>query len=109
MPAFAEASEAMRASTTKVVSEGSSEQSRPLHLRTLLYGANVDRSAKAAARLGLIILVFATAYVVIAVRLILFGIMPQEHPALRPIPQDRQPQHARMLWTAIAKFSRWTY
>jgi hypothetical protein len=37
-------------------------------VRSLLYGANVDRAVKAKARLGLIIVVFALVYGVIAGR-----------------------------------------
>src|SRR5262249_61193257 len=42
-------------------------------LRTLLYGSNVDRAAKARARIGLAILVFAIGYAVIAARLVMFA------------------------------------
>ena len=38
-------------------------------LGTLLYGRNVDRTAKARARVGLAMLAFAAVYAVIAVRL----------------------------------------
>ncbi len=41
----------------------------------LLYGANVDRSAKARARVGLAIVAFALVYAVIAGRLVFFGVM----------------------------------
>jgi cell division protein FtsI (penicillin-binding protein 3) len=41
----------------------------------LLYGANVDRSAKARARVGLAMAVFVLVYAVIAVRLVFFGVM----------------------------------
>ncbi len=42
-------------------------------VRTLLYGRNVDRTAKARARIGLAILVFAIGYAVIAARLVMFA------------------------------------
>ena len=41
----------------------------------LLYGANVDRTAKARARVGLAIAMFVLVYAVIAGRLIFFGVM----------------------------------
>jgi cell division protein FtsI (penicillin-binding protein 3) len=44
-------------------------------LRGLMYGNNVDRGAKARARVGLAIVAFAAVYVIIAVRLIAFGII----------------------------------
>lgn len=40
----------------------------------LLYGANVDRAAKARARIGLAIVVFSLVYGVIAARLVLYGL-----------------------------------
>jgi cell division protein FtsI (penicillin-binding protein 3) len=46
-------------------------------VRTLLYGRNVDRTAKARARIGLAILVFAVGYAVIAGRLIMFAAAPE--------------------------------
>jgi cell division protein FtsI (penicillin-binding protein 3) len=46
---------------------------------TLLYGRDVDRAAKARARIGLAILVFAVGYAVIAGRLVLFAALPEGH------------------------------
>jgi cell division protein FtsI (penicillin-binding protein 3) len=43
--------------------------------RSLLYGRNVDRNAKARARVGLAIVGFVTVYGIIALRLIMFGIV----------------------------------
>jgi cell division protein FtsI (penicillin-binding protein 3) len=43
----------------------------------LLYGPNVDRTAKAKARLGLVIAVFALGYAVIAGRLVMFAVAPE--------------------------------
>jgi cell division protein FtsI (penicillin-binding protein 3) len=57
-------------------------------VRTLLYGHNVDRSAKAGARVGLAILFFALAYAIIAGRLVMFGITADPHAARRAA-QDR--------------------
>jgi cell division protein FtsI (penicillin-binding protein 3) len=45
----------------------------------LLYGSRVDRATKARARIGLVILVFALGYAVIAGRLILFAAVPEGH------------------------------
>jgi cell division protein FtsI (penicillin-binding protein 3) len=59
--------------TAEAVPAQAVDRWRPL-LRSLLYGRNVDRGAKAHARVGLAILAFATVYSVIAVRLIMFGI-----------------------------------
>jgi cell division protein FtsI (penicillin-binding protein 3) len=52
-------------------------------LRALLYGSKVDRNVKARARVGLAILAFALVYVVIAVRLIAFGITSDPRSAHR--------------------------
>ena len=46
-------------------------------VRRLLYGRNVDRAAKAKARLGLAILAFAIGYTVIAGRLVMFAAAPE--------------------------------
>jgi cell division protein FtsI (penicillin-binding protein 3) len=43
--------------------------------RSLLYGRNADRSAKARARVGLAIVAFVALYCVIALRLVMFGIV----------------------------------
>ena len=45
----------------------------------LLYGRGVDRATKARARIGLVILVFALGYAVIAARLVLFAAVPEGH------------------------------
>jgi cell division protein FtsI (penicillin-binding protein 3) len=57
-------------------------------VRTLLYGSNVDRQAKARARIGLAILVFAIGYSVIAARLVMFAAIPDGHGARRAVGQD---------------------
>ena len=44
---------------------------RQRFLRSLLYGRNVDRAAKARARVGFAILAFAAVYAVIAGRLVM--------------------------------------
>src|ERR1700704_3547999 len=58
-------------------------------VRKLLYGNNVDRDAKARARLGLAILAFAVGYAVMAGGLIIFGLG-----AGRPIPPRNSPARA---------------
>jgi cell division protein FtsI (penicillin-binding protein 3) len=57
-------------------------------VRTLLYGRNVDRAAKARARIGLAILVFALGYSVIATRLVMFAALPEGHGSRRGSVQD---------------------
>jgi len=44
-------------------------------IRSLLYGRNVDRSAKARARVGFAMLAFAAIYAVIGGRLIMFAVV----------------------------------
>src|SRR5262249_47726599 len=56
--------------------------------RTLLYGKNVDRLAKARARGGLAILVFAIGYAVIAARLTMFALVPDGNAARRASAAD---------------------
>ncbi len=51
--------------------------------RTLLYGRNVDRTAKAKARIVLAILLFVTGYSVIAGRLVMFAAAPDSQLARR--------------------------
>ncbi|HEX7791456.1 MAG TPA: penicillin-binding protein 2 [Afipia sp.] len=57
-------------------------------IRTLLYGRNVDRAAKARARVGLAIIAFAAVYAVIAGRLIMFAVVGDSHGARRTAAQD---------------------
>ena len=45
-------------------------------IRSLLYGRNVDRAAKARARVGLAILAFAAVYAIIAGRLVQLAVTP---------------------------------
>ena len=54
----------------------------PWHRRlvqALLYGPNVDRARKTKARIGLALLCFALIYAVIALRLVLFAVVPESH------------------------------
>ncbi len=57
-------------------------------IRTLLYGRNVDRSAKARARVGLAIIAFSLIYAVIAGRLVMFAVNGDGHGARRTASQD---------------------
>ncbi len=56
-------------------------------IRTLLYG-RADRSAKARARVGFAILVFAAVYAVIGGRLVMFAVVGEGHGARRTAAQD---------------------
>jgi cell division protein FtsI (penicillin-binding protein 3) len=56
---------------------------------SLLYGRNVDRGAKARARVGLAILAFAAIYAVIGGRLVMFATVPDSHFVHRRSAQDR--------------------
>ncbi len=57
-------------------------------IRRLLYGAAVDRSAKARARLVLAILAFSAVYVIIAIRLVMFAIASNSQTAHRVVSGD---------------------
>ncbi|MDA9440549.1 penicillin-binding protein [Bradyrhizobium sp. CCBAU 51745] len=57
-------------------------------IRSLLYGRNVDRAAKARARVGLAILAFATVYTLIGGRLVMFAIGADAHSARRAASQE---------------------
>src|SRR5436305_8109440 len=57
-------------------------------IRSLLYGRNVDRAAKARARVGFAMLAFAAVYAVIAARLIMFAVVGDNHAARRSAAQD---------------------
>jgi cell division protein FtsI (penicillin-binding protein 3) len=57
-------------------------------IRTLLYGRNVDRTAKARARVGFVMLAFAAIYVVIAGRLVMFAIGADAHGAHQAAARD---------------------
>lgn len=48
-------------------------------IRSLLYGQNVDRAAKARARVGLVMLAFGGVYGIIAIRLIMFAVGADSH------------------------------
>ncbi len=57
-------------------------------LRGLLYGNNIDRGAKARARVGLAILAFVGLYGIIAVRLVMFGVASDSHVVRRVATDD---------------------
>jgi cell division protein FtsI (penicillin-binding protein 3) len=57
-------------------------------IRKLLYGTNVDRSAKARARIGFAILAFAAVYCVIAGRLVMFALASNSHAIHRVVSGD---------------------
>jgi cell division protein FtsI (penicillin-binding protein 3) len=57
-------------------------------IRSMLYGHNVDRAAKARARVGLAILIFAMVYLVIAGRLVIFAIWADKYTARTTASQD---------------------
>jgi cell division protein FtsI (penicillin-binding protein 3) len=57
-------------------------------MRSLLYGRNVDRVAKARARVGFAVLAFALVYAVLAGRLVMFAVGADSHGARRTASQD---------------------
>ncbi|MBR1144483.1 penicillin-binding protein 2 [Bradyrhizobium sp. AUGA SZCCT0431] len=57
-------------------------------IRSLLYGRNVDRAAKARARVGFAVLAFALVYAIIAGRLVMFAIGADSHSAARTGSRD---------------------
>jgi cell division protein FtsI (penicillin-binding protein 3) len=57
-------------------------------IRSLLYGRNVDRAAKARARVGFAMLAFAAIYAVIGGRLVMYAIGADAHSGRRAAAQD---------------------
>jgi cell division protein FtsI (penicillin-binding protein 3) len=57
-------------------------------IRSLLYGPNIDRSAKARVRVGFAIVAFVAIYAVIGGRLIMFAAVGDSHGARRTAAQD---------------------
>ncbi len=76
----------MRASAPRSVKPVSSWRQRLI--RGVLYGRNVDRAAKARARVGFTMLAFAAIYAVIGGRLIMFATAGDSHGARRGATQD---------------------
>ncbi|MGY3030884.1 cell division protein FtsI (penicillin-binding protein 3) [Bradyrhizobium sp. USDA 4354] len=68
--------------------ERSVEPWRQRLIRSLLYGRNVDRAAKARARVGLAMLAFASVYALIGGRLVMFAIGADAHSARRAAAQE---------------------
>ncbi|HEY0235469.1 MAG TPA: penicillin-binding protein 2, partial [Afipia sp.] len=64
------------------------ESLRQRLIRTLLYGQNVDRAAKARARVGLAILAFSFVFAIIAARLMMYAIIGDSHGMRRAASQD---------------------
>src|SRR5438105_2833694 len=65
-----------------------SEPWRHRLIRSLLYGRNVDRNAKARARVGFAVLAFALVYAVLAGRLVMFAVGADSHSARGAASQD---------------------
>jgi cell division protein FtsI (penicillin-binding protein 3) len=57
-------------------------------VRRMLYGQNVDRAARARARVGLTIIAFAAVYFVIAGRLMMLGAIGEGHGSRHSVAQD---------------------
>jgi cell division protein FtsI (penicillin-binding protein 3) len=72
--------------TAPVKKAGESRWTRVV--RTLLYGANVDRNVKAKARIGLAIIVFLAVYGTIAGKLVMFAVISEGHGGRRSVAQD---------------------
>src|ERR1700761_9296273 len=71
-----------------VVKANKPEPWRQRLIRSLLYGRNVDRAAKARARVGLAILAFAAVYAIIGGRLGMDAHIRDSHGARRTASQD---------------------
>src|SRR5437588_3463132 len=66
----------------------SAEPWRQRLVRSLLYGRNVDRSAKARGRVGFAMVAFAAIYAIIGGRLVMFAVGADGHGARRTASQD---------------------
>jgi cell division protein FtsI (penicillin-binding protein 3) len=75
-----------RALTT--VKQKSPEPWRQRLIRSLLYGRNVDRAAKARARVGFAILAFGAIYAIIGGRLVMYATIGDSHGTRRTASQD---------------------
>ena len=78
-------------STTKPTARPA-EPWRQRLIRSLLYGRNVDRAAKARARVGFAVLAFALVYAILAGRLVMInpaGANPETQVRLVPLGGDR--------------------
>src|SRR5579862_262313 len=74
--------------TAETLSVVPAEPLRRRLLRSLLYGRNSNRAAKARARIGLAIIAFAAVYSVIAARLVMFALASYSHAAHRVVSGD---------------------
>src|SRR3954447_6776275 len=77
----------MSAVTPAKPTEKPTEPWRQRLIRSLLYGRNVDRAAKARARVGLAMLAFGAVYALIGGRLVMFAIGADAHSARRAAAQ----------------------
>src|ERR1700754_710188 len=78
----------MSDSARSVVKVKPAEPWRRRLIRSLLYGRNVDRAAKARARVGFAIVAFAAIYAVIGGRLVMYATLGDNHGAQRTAAQD---------------------
>src|SRR3954470_22140964 len=78
----------MSAVTPAKPTEKPTEPWRQRLIRSLLYGRNVDRAAKARARVGLAMLAFGAVYALIGGRLVVFAIGADAHGARRAAAQE---------------------
>ena len=74
--------------TAETIPSAPAEPLRRRLLRSLLYGRNSNRAAKARARVGLAIVAFAIVYCVIAVRLVMFAAVSDSRVAHRVVSGD---------------------
>jgi cell division protein FtsI (penicillin-binding protein 3) len=72
----------------KPITPKSAEPWRQRLIRSLLYGRNVDRAAKARARVGFAILAFAAVYAIIGGRLVMYATIGDSHGTRRTASQD---------------------
>ena len=74
------------AAPTPAAAPASAAATAPWHRRmmqSLLYGRDVDRARKTQARLGLALMGFALVYGIIAIRLVLYAVLPDTHAVRR--------------------------
>src|SRR5271169_738348 len=74
--------------TAETIQAAPAEPLRRRLLRSLLYGRNSNRAAKARARVGLAIIAFAIVYGIIAVRLVMFAAVSDGRVAHRVVSSD---------------------
>ena len=79
----------LQAPADETTAVGPPQPWRRRFVRKLLYGANVDRRAKASARVGLALIAFSLVYAVIGARLVIFGITADPNAARRFSTHDR--------------------